>query len=241
MAAKLSVNINKVATLRNARGGNLPNLIQFAIDCEQYGAQGITVHPRPDERHIRYVDVIDLKKVITTELNVEGFPNKKFMELIKEVKPHQCTLVPDSPLVLTSNNGWDTTLHFDFLKNTIEQLKNYGCRVSIFINPLEADVLNVKKMMADRIEIYTGEYAHSFEKRPHHLESVSTYTNTAKLAHKIGLGVNAGHDLNLQNLSFFVQNVVPIDEVSIGHSIIADSLYFGIQNVIAMYLQKLKC
>jgi pyridoxine 5-phosphate synthase len=239
MPTKLSVNINKVATLRNARGGNLPDVVQFAKDCEMFGAQGITVHPRPDERHITFNDVYDLMKIVTTEFNIEGNPNSKFIELIEAVIPHQTTLVPDADHVLTSNQGWDIVTHFTELKNIIDRLKKTGTRVSLFINPDIKQVEAAKQVGADRIEIYTGEFAHQFNLADNK-KLISPYSECAAKAAELGLGVNAGHDLNLDNLQFFKQNVTPLHEVSIGHAIISDALYFGIQNSIAMYKRLLK-
>ena len=239
MPTKLSVNINKIATLRNARGGNLPNLIQVAKDCERFGAQGITVHPRPDERHIRFEDVYDLKTVLKTELNIEGYPNKKFLALIGDVMPHQCTLVPDAAHVLTSNEGWDVVANFDFLKDIIAQIKNTGARVSLFINADEKQVEAAQTVGADRIEMYTGDYAHQFSK-PDKTTLILPYQRCAAMATTFGLGVNAGHDLNLDNLAFFKQHVEPLNEVSIGHALVCDALYFGLQKTIRLYKNCLK-
>ncbi|MFM2224356.1 MAG: hypothetical protein RJA07_558 [Bacteroidota bacterium] len=235
MSTKLSVNINKVATLRNARGGNMPDVIQFAKDCEMYGAEGITVHPRPDERHIRFADVYELKKNVTTELNIEGNPNEKFIQLIEAVKPHQTTLVPDAEHVITSSEGWDIETHFDYLSQLIIRLKQTGTRVSIFINPVVKQVEAAQKVGADRIEIYTGDFAHYYSTSSNKNELVNPYVDCATKAAELGLGVNAGHDLSLENLEFFKQHVKPLHEVSIGHAIISDALYFGIKNTIAMY------
>ncbi len=239
MPTKLSININKIATLRNARGGNLPNLIEVAKDCERFGAQGITVHPRPDERHIRFEDVYDLKTVLHTELNIEGYPNKKFLELIGDVMPHQCTLVPDADNVLTSNQGWDVVANFDFLKDTIAQIKTTGARVSLFINPDEIQAEVASRVGADRIEIYTGDFAHNFSK-PDKTTLIAPYQRCATMAAALGLGVNAGHDLNLDNLAFFKQQVQPLHEVSIGHALVCDALYFGLQKTIRLYKNCLK-
>lgn len=235
---KLSVNINKVATLRNARGKNIPNLIKFAIDCQRFGAQGITIHPRPDERHIKYNDVFELKKVIYTEYNIEGYPSEKFIEIIKKVRPEQVTLVPDPPDVLTSNAGWDTIKNKNFLKEVISELKKIeNIRVSIFIEPQLKMIENAVETGTDRVELYTEFYADNFEKDPK--KAIKDYIEAAKLCKKLGLGINAGHDLNLHNLNFLVKSIPYIDEVSIGHALISDSLYYGIENVIQMYLNKL--
>jgi pyridoxine 5-phosphate synthase len=238
LSTKLSVNINKVATLRNARGGNLPDLLQVASDCEAFGAQGITVHPRPDERHIRYSDVPQLKEVVTTEFNIEGNPNPKFMELVLANRPTQCTLVPDSPEVLTSDQGWDTVTHAAFLTDIVQTLQAAGIRVSIFVNAHEKMVEGAKAVGADRIEFYTGTYAHEYAQDP--ARAIAAHTRCAQLANEIGLGINAGHDLNLDNLSFYQQHVPGLLEVSIGHALICDALYYGLQNVIQMYLRCLQ-
>ena len=236
---KLSVNINKAATIRNARGGNMPNVLQFALDCERFGAQGITVHPRPDERHIRYQDVRDLKPVLTTEFNIEGNPIHSFTELVKEVKPAQVTLVPDAENVLTSNAGWDTITHFDFLKDKVAEFKEAGIRVSIFI---DADNLKLiekaKETGTDRIELYTESYASNYA--VDRAMAVKKFVEAAKFAHEIGLGINAGHDLSLENLEYFHAQVPFLDEVSIGHALICDALYLGIENTIQMYLNQLR-
>ncbi|MCT4663871.1 MAG: pyridoxine 5'-phosphate synthase [Flavobacteriales bacterium] len=233
----LSVNINKAATLRNARGGNNPNVLQFALDCEKFGAQGITVHPRPDERHIRYADVSDLKKHIATELNIEGYPNEKFVDLVLANKPAQVTLVPDPPGVLTSNAGWDCKKHFDFLKEIIAKFKAQGIRTSLF---MECDLVQIEwaaKTGADRIELYTEDYATGY-----HLDknqAIQPYILAAEKAQSLGLGLNAGHDLDLDNLAYFAQQIPNLLEVSIGHALICDALYLGIQNTIAMYRKQL--
>lgn len=241
----LSVNINKIATLRNARGGNLPDLIQFARDCERFGADGITVHPRPDERHIRYQDVIDLRPIVTTEFNIEGYPSAKFMDLVLRVVPHQCTLVPDPPDAVTSNTGWDTVTHQSFLKDIITRLKDAGIRVSIFLNAEEHLVAAAKSCGADRIELYTGPYAHDFLKiisdpgfRKKNLEN--TFVKTARKATQIGLGINAGHDLNLENLRYLKTNIPELKETSIGHALISDALYYGLENTIQLYQRQLR-
>ena len=234
---RLSVNVNKVALLRNARGGNLPNLVQVAKDCEAYGAHGVTVHPRPDERHIRYDDVPLLKEIVTTEFNIEGNPNPKFLDLVLNNKPHQCTLVPDSPDVLTSDRGWDTVEYADFLKDITSQLHDQGIRVSIFVDPDEKMVEGAKAVGADRIELYTGDYAHDFLIDPE--KAVAPHRKAAILANKIGIGINAGHDLNLDNLKFYQENVPQLLEVSIGQALISDALYYGLHNTIQMYLKQL--
>lgn len=235
---RLSVNVNKIALLRNSRGGNLPDLIQVAKDCEAFGAEGITVHPRPDQRHIRYDDIPKLKEVVTTELNIEGNPTETFIELVLSNKPHQVTLVPDAPTALTSDSGWDTLTHADFLKRVIEKFKGAGIRVSLFINSEEKFVEGAKKVEADRIELYTGPYAQHFKKSP--TDAVAPHVRCAELASQLGLGVNAGHDLNLENLRYYKENVPGLLEVSIGHALICDALYFGLSNTIQMYLRQLR-
>jgi pyridoxine 5-phosphate synthase len=234
---RLSVNINKVALVRNSREGHHPDLNQFARDCESYGAQGITVHPRPDERHIRYSDVRALKDIVQTEFNIEGYPNDRFMKLVLEIKPDQCTLVPDPPDVLTSDTGWDTLTRKEYLKDIVARLHEAGIRVSLFLNPRPELVGHAKDTGADRIEIYTGQFARDF--MIDKLKAVENHIETAKDAAKAGIGVNAGHDLNLDNLKYYADNVPGLLEVSIGHAIICDSLYFGIENVIGMYLRQL--
>jgi len=235
---RLSVNINKFATLRNARGGNFPDVIKAAIDCECFGAQGITVHPRPDERHIRYSDVLQLQNVVKTEFNIEGNPIDSWIEIVKQVKPAQATLVPDANDVVTSNQGWDTIHHKDFLKEIIADLKTAGIRVSVFVDPIPEMIEGARNAGADRIELYTGPFA---EKFPHDRENaIKDYIPAAKLAHEIGLGINAGHDLNLHNLKYFSQQIPHLDEVSIGHAIISDAIYLGLENTIQMYLRQLK-
>lgn len=231
--AQLSVNINKIALIRNSRGSNYPDIIQVAKDCERFGAQGITVHPRPDERHVKFSDCYDLKEIVTTELNIEGYPSEKFIQLIQEVKPHQVTLVPDLPDALTSDNGWDTIQHESFLKEIIGELKKTGARVSLFIDPIEQLIEGAAKIGADRIEYYTGPYAHIFSENPEH--AIRKYQMTEKFAHQLGLGINAGHDLNLHNLRFFKDRITHLEEVSIGHALICDSLYYGLENTIQMY------
>ncbi|HEX5555800.1 MAG TPA: pyridoxine 5'-phosphate synthase [Chitinophagaceae bacterium] len=241
---KLSININKIATLRNARGGNLPDLLRVAGDCERFGADGITVHPRPDERHIRYQDVLDLKPVVTTEFNIEGYPSAKFMELVCRVKPHQCTLVPDPPDAVTSSTGWDTIRQQKFLKETIARLKAAGIRVSIFLNAEERLIEPAAACGADRIELYTGPYAHDFprilsdgEFRKKNFED--TYVRTANRATDAGLGINAGHDLNLDNLHYLKMHIPALKETSIGHALISDALYYGLENTIQLYKRQL--
>ena len=233
----LSVNINKVALVRNSRGGNLPDLIQFARDCENFGAQGITIHPRPDERHIRYDDVYALKDIVSTEFNIEGYPGERFIQMVLDVKPDQCTLVPDPPNVLTSDTGWDTIKEKEFLIDVVSTLHRAGIRVSLFLNPEPDLVSHARDTGADRIELYTGQYAqqYSTDKKV----AISPHVETARQAVFAGLGVNAGHDLNLDNLKFYSENVPGLQEVSIGHAIICDSMYFGIENVIEMYLRLL--
>ncbi len=235
---KLSVNINKIATLRNARGGNNPNVIQVAKDCERFGAQGITVHPRPDERHIRYSDTIELSKTVKTEFNIEGYPDERFMKIIEKTRPAQATLVPDGPDVLTSNAGWNTVDHSEKLSELIYRIKNWGVRVSVFVDPDTKMVEGAKQIGADRIELYTEPYAVGYSSGKS--KAVKPYSAAARLASSLGLGINAGHDLDLQNLEFFNTNVPELKEVSIGHALIADALYYGLENTIQMYLRKLQ-
>ena len=235
---KLSVNINKIATLRNSRGGNVPDLLKVAKDIESFGAQGITIHPRPDERHIRYQDARDLKNVVTTEYNIEGNPIKSFMDLVLEVKPTQVTLVPDAVDALTSNAGWDTIKHQSFLKEVISEFKNNGIRTSIFIDTDVKLIEAAAETGTDRIELYTEEFATEFGKG--NKDAVKPYTNAAILAHDLGLGINAGHDLSLENIQFFKESIPNLAEVSIGHALISESLYLGLQNVVNMYLHRLK-
>lgn len=235
---RLSVNINKIATLRNARGGNNPNVIQAAIDCERYGAQGITVHPRPDERHIRYRDVLELAPVVTTEFNIEGYPDERYMRLVREVKPTQATLVPDGPDAITSNAGWNTVQHEGYLRDVVSALKAQGVRVSIFVDPVPAMVEGAKRAGADRIELYTEPYASAYPKNRE--EAIKPYREAAHVAHQLGLGVNAGHDLDLHNLAFLKKTLPHLDEVSIGHALICDALYLGLENTIQLYLRQLK-
>lgn len=234
---KLSVNINKIATLRNARGGDQPNVIDLARDIQAFGAQGITVHPRPDERHITYEDVTELPSVITTEFNVEGNPIPKFIDLVCKVKPTQVTLVPDAPDAITSNAGWDTVAHRSFLQEVIQEFKLNGIRTSIFLDP---DVAQVEAAIAtgtDRIELYTESYAEYFVKNPE--KAIAPFVDAAKKAKEVGIGLNAGHDLSLENIQFFAQNIPSLLEVSIGHALICESLYYGLENVINQYISKL--
>ncbi|WP_192822329.1 pyridoxine 5'-phosphate synthase [Rufibacter sp. LB8] len=236
--AKLSVNINKIATLRNARGGNRPNVVQTALDCERFGAQGITVHPRPDERHIRFQDVYDLKAVVTTEFNIEGNPTPDFIKLVTAVKPEQVTLVPDAPDAITSNAGWDTLKHKDFLVDVIAEFKALGIRTSIFVDPINAQVEGAALTGTDRIELYTEAYAH------HYLTdretAVKPYAEAARVAQQCGLGLNAGHDLDLDNLRYLKQQLPNLAEVSIGHALVCDAIYLGLENTIQLYLRQLK-
>lgn len=235
---KLSVNINKIATLRNARGGDVPNLLQVAADCESFGAQGITIHPRPDERHIRYNDVYELKKIVTTEYNIEGYPSEDFIKLVLENKPTQVTLVPDGPDVLTSNAGWDTIENAEMLREVIATFKNAGIRTSVFMECNEDFIQGAAELGADRIELYTEDYAKGYDRDPEN--AVAPYTYAAEIANNLGLGVNAGHDLSLENLEYFAANVPGLLEVSIGHALISDALYFGLENTIQQYRRKLE-
>jgi len=235
---KLSVNINKIATLRNARGGNMPNVVQVAKDAEKFGSQGITIHPRPDERHIRYQDARDLKPIVTTEFNIEGNPIDKFLDLVLELKPTQATLVPDAVDAITSNAGWDTVKHKEYLKEVILELKRNGIRTSIFVDPIPAIIEGAAHTGADRIELYTEDFAHQYSLG--NKEAVQPYAQCADLAYKLGLGINAGHDLSLQNIAFFKQNVPHLLEVSIGHALVCEALYEGLKPVIQQYLVKLK-
>lgn len=235
---KLSVNVNKIATLRNARGGNMPNLIKVSTDIERYGAQGITVHPRPDERHIRYQDARDLVKVITTEFNIEGNPIKEFVDLVIEAKPTQVTLVPDAIDAITSNAGWDTVAHKSFLKDIIHTFKKNGIRTSIFVDADIKMVEGAAQTGADRIELYTESYAKAYNEG--NKNGILPFIEAAKVAHEVGLGLNAGHDLSLDNIKYFKDNIPHLLEVSIGHALICESLYLGLENVVKMYLNKLK-
>jgi pyridoxine 5-phosphate synthase len=235
---KLSVNINKIALMRNARGSNIPDLIKFAQDCEAYGAQGITVHPRPDERHIRRSDVYDLKKVVTTEFNIEGYPSDDFIKMVLEVKPDQCTLVPDEPGQLTSDHGWDTIKHEKMLTDIIASLKKAGIRVSLFIDPISSLLDGALKTGTDRIEFYTGPYAHDFYTDKD--AAIKDFITAATYCDRIGLGINAGHDLNLDNLKFFKQHIPSLLEVSIGHALVRDCLYYGLENTVQLYRRQLE-
>jgi pyridoxine 5-phosphate synthase len=238
MTTKLSVNINKIATLRNSRGGNTPNLLKIAMDCERFGAQGITVHPRPDERHIRYKDVKDLKGILTTEFNIEGNPKEqKFIDLVMETKPAQVTLVPDNTGQLTSDHGWDTIANKNFLVDCIANFKNGGIRTSVFVDPDIKMIEGAKATGTDRIELYTEEYAQNYTKNKQ--QAVKPFVLAAKKANELKLGINAGHDLSLENLHYFAQQVEGLLEVSIGHALISDALYFGLENTIQLYLRKL--
>lgn len=235
---KLSVNINKIATLRNSRGGNVPNVVTSAKDIQEFGAEGITIHPRPDERHIRYQDARDLKPIVYTEFNIEGNPIKKFIDLVLEVKPTQVTLVPDADNAITSNAGWDTTIHKDFLIEVVKEFKTNGIRTSIFVDPNPKMIEGASETGADRIELYTESYATQYEKG--NRNGIKPYIEAASIAQKLGIGINAGHDLNLENLKYFKDHIPDLLEVSIGHALIAESLYLGLENVIQMYLGKLK-
>ena len=235
---KLSVNINKIATIRNARGGNTPNVVEAAINCERFGAEGVTVHPRPDERHIRYSDVDDLAKVVKTEFNIEGYPCESFMKLVKDTKPHQVTLVPDPPEALTSNAGWDTITHKELLTKIVKEFKDCGIRVSIFLNPDPELVKHAADTGCDRIELYTESYATGYATDKE--SAIEPFVKTAIEAQKYGLGINAGHDLSLENLKYFAQNVPNLLEVSIGHALISDALYLGLENTVQLYLRELK-
>ena len=234
---KLSVNVNKIATLRNARGGNVPNLLKVATDIESFGGQGITIHPRPDERHIRYQDARDLKKIVKTEFNIEGNPISKFIDLVLEVKPEQVTLVPDSVDAITSNAGWDTIAHKEFLTDVIKTFKSAGIRTSIFVDPDTKMIEGAKAVGTDRIELYTESYATDYENDKE--RAIRPFVEAAKKANELGLGINAGHDLSLDNIKYFAQNIPNLLEVSIGHALISEALYLGLDNVINMYLQRL--
>ncbi len=235
---KLSVNINKIATIRNARGGNMPNVLQCAIDCEKFGAQGITVHPRPDERHIRYSDVLEIRPVLKTEFNIEGNPIDSFKELVTKVIPNQVTLVPDAENVLTSNAGWDTIKNKSYLKEICSFFKSYGIRVSIFVDPVVEMVTNAAECGCDRVELYTEAYAKNYSANRE--KAIEPYLKAAEEARRCGLGLNAGHDLNLDNLRYFHQTINWLDEVSIGHALICDALYLGLEQTIKEYLDRLK-
>ena len=235
---KLSVNINKIATLRNSRGGNTPNVVQFAKDVQEFGAEGVTIHPRPDERHIRYQDAFDLKPIVYTEFNIEGNPISKFVDMVLSVKPTQVTLVPDAVDAITSNAGWDTIKHKDFLTEVISEFKRNNIRTSIFLDPDLKQVEGAKATGTDRIELYTEAFAHQYSLGNE--KSIKPYTECAILSNELDLGVNAGHDLSLDNIKFFKDNIPGLLEVSIGHALISESLYLGIENVVQMYLHKLK-
>jgi pyridoxine 5-phosphate synthase len=235
---RLSVNINKIATLRNARGGNNPDVIVAAQNCERFGAEGITVHPRPDERHIRYADVLQLKSVVTTEFNIEGYPDERYLRLVQEIRPAQATLVPDAPDAITSNAGWDTIKHAGFLKEVVAELKRSGARVSIFVDPSPKIVEGAAIIGADRVELYTEPYARQYK-----LDrdvAIRPYIECSNVAHRAGLGVNAGHDLDLDNLRYLHTSLPHLDEVSIGHALICDALYYGLENTIQLYLKQLR-
>ena len=234
---RLSVNINKLALIRNSRGGNLPDLVKVAKDCEAFGAEGITVHPRPDQRHVRFDDIPRLKEVVTTEFNIEGNPTKDFLKLVIDNIPHQCTLVPDAPEALTSDSGWDTVKYEAFLKDVISELHSAGIRVSLFLDPVEDLVIGAKEVGADRIEFYTGIYAKEF-----HIDrekAIASHVRCARLGNELGLGINAGHDLNLENLRYYKTHVLPLHEVSIGHALVCDAFYYGLHNTIQLYKKQL--
>ena len=234
---QLSVNINKIATLRNSRGGNVPNLLSVVVDLQGYGAQGITIHPRPDQRHIKYDDALALPEVLTTEFNIEGNPITKFVDLVNRIKPHQVTLVPDGENAVTSNAGWDTIKHRDFLNEVISEFQGKGIRTSIFVDPDEKMVEGAKATGTDRIELYTEAYAKNYLQNPE--KAIAPYVKAAKVANKLDIGINAGHDLNLENTAFFAKNIPQLLEVSIGHALVSESLYLGFENIIPMYLQRL--
>lgn len=235
---KLSVNINKIATLRNARGGNVPDLLKVAADVQRFGAQGVTVHPRPDERHVRYQDARDLVKVVYTEYNIEGNPMDNFMNLVLECKPTQVTLVPDAVDAITSNAGWDTVKHQNYLKEVIAEFKCNGIRTSIFVDPVLSMIEGAKETGTNRIELYTEAFAHQYGLG--NLKAIEPYTKAAELANELGLGINAGHDLSLDNIAFFKQNIPGLLEVSIGHALISEAIYLGLENVVCLYNQKLR-
>ena len=234
---KLSVNINKVATIRNARGGNNPDLIKVAMDCERFGAEGITVHPRPDERHIRYSDVRNLKPILTTEFNIEGNPNDDFIRLVEEIKPAQITLVPDAHDVITSNSGWDTKKNLNYLKGVVSIFKSHGIRTSIFVDPVPEMIFYAAEIRCDRVELYTESYASGYSYNRE--RALEPYYRTAIAVKESGLGLNAGHDLNLENLNYFARNITWLDEVSIGHALVCDAIYLGLENTIQAYLRQL--
>ena len=235
---RLSVNINKFATLRNARGGNNPDVLKVAADCERFGAEGITVHPRPDERHIRYDDVISLKQIVTTEFNIEGYPDTRYLDIIRKTRPAQATLVPDAPDAITSNSGWDTIRHADFLREIVKEIQTLGVRVSLFVDPVPRMVEAAAEVGANRIELYTEPFAREFEVNRD--IAVKPYVESARVAREARLGVNAGHDLDLNNLGFLARAIPQLDEVSIGHALVCDALYYGLENTIQLYLKALK-
>ncbi|WP_194851399.1 pyridoxine 5'-phosphate synthase [Nonlabens antarcticus] len=235
--AILSVNINKIATLRNSRGGNVPDLLKVAMDLERFGAQGITIHPRPDERHIKYQDARDLKMIVTTELNIEGNPIQSFIDLVDQVKPAQVTLVPDAPDAITSNAGWNTIQHEEYLRDIVAHFKKQGIRTSIFVDPVESMVEGAAKTGVDRIELYTEDYARLYSTDKE--RAIAPYVIAAKKATELGIGINAGHDLSLENLKYFSEQIVDLMEVSIGHALISESLYLGLENVVNMYKHRL--
>jgi pyridoxine 5-phosphate synthase len=235
---RLSVNINKIATLRNARGGNIPSVLEASKNCERFGAQGITVHPRPDERHIRYSDVREIRGTISTEFNIEGYPSESFLELVREVTPHQVTLVPDPPGTLTSNQGWDANKNKDFLKKVIRDLQDVGIRTSIFVETDVENIAHAAETGTNRVELYTEPYAHDFPTNPE--KAIEPFIRAAEEVGETGMGLNAGHDLNLDNLNYFYRNIPGLLEVSIGHALIADALYYGLENTIQLYLRQLK-
>lgn len=232
---RLSVNINKIATLRNSRGGNIPDVVEAAINCQKFGAEGITIHPRPDERHIKRQDVYDLKPIITTELNIEGYPDEDFLKLVTDVKATQVTLVPDSPDQLTSDHGWDVSANKEFLIDVIKRLKGEGIRTSIFVDPESKIIEEANIIGADRIELYTESYAAKYDENPE--KAIAPFIEAAKTANTLGLGINAGHDLNLKNLKYFIDVIPYVKEVSIGHALISDALYLGLRNTIKEYLE----
>jgi len=235
---RLSINVNKIATLRNARGGNVPDVLKVSLDCEQFGAQGVTVHPRPDERHIRYQDVRELSRLVTTEFNIEGYPLESFNELVLSVKPHQVTLVPDAPDAITSNSGWNTLENKALLTEIVARFKAAGIRTSLFVDAVPEMVKHAAETGTDRIELYTEPYAKDYPKNRE--QAIKPFIKAAEVAHSLGLGINAGHDLSLENLEYFAKNIPHLDEVSIGHALIADALYFGLENTIQLYLSKLR-
>ncbi len=234
--ARLSVNINKIATLRNARGGNIPNVLQTAVDCQRFGAEGITVHPRPDERHIRYQDVRDISPIITTEFNIEGNPTDNFTKIVLEVVPNQVTLVPDAPSAITSNAGWDTKVNNQYLKNVVSVFKRAGIRTSIFVDPNPEMIRYAAETGTDRVELYTESYASLYDENCE--KAIAPFVEAAQVAREMGIGLNAGHDLSLDNLKYFIETIPWILEVSIGHALIADALYLGLENTIQMYLRQ---